>query len=306
MPKRGLPTERRMRADSHFVDNITSARLAAVGRMIEIDKIDPNPSQPRREMRGLDDLVVSIRERGILEPILVRPFGNSRFQIIAGERRYQAAKQVGLSMVPCVELEVDDRGCLEISLVENLQRRDLTAFEEAEAITRLLEEFRYTHEQIAKKLGRSRTSITETLSLHRMPERVKEECRRADISTKSTLMEIVRQPSEEDMLALVRAIAYEQLTRDQVRERTRTPLMSSDPNGRGALRHRPFIFKFKPDRQDFSLSLKFHRETVEPTELLATLEGIVEHLRQEIASGHSKLFENANHAAASESPVVEN
>lgn len=253
MPKKGLPTDMRMRADSHFVDHITSGRSTAVGRMIEADRIDPNPTQPRREMRDLDELVGSIRERGILEPLLVRPLETGRFQIIAGERRFQAAKQVGLTMVPCVELEVDDRGCLEISLVENLQRRDLTPFEEAEAVNRLVEEFSYTHEQIARKLGRSRTSVTEILSLNRMPQTVKDACRRADITAKSTLMEIVRQPDEATMLALVAAVSSEALTRDEVRERKKDAAGAAN----AVQRLRPFVFRYKPRDRDFSLSLKF-------------------------------------------------
>lgn len=281
MPKKGLPTDMRMRADSHFVDHITSGRSTAVGRMIEADRIDPNPTQPRREMRDLDELVGSIRERGILEPLLVRPLETGRFQIIAGERRFQAAKQVGLTMVPCVELEVDDRGCLEISLVENLQRRDLTPFEEAEAVNRLVEEFSYTHEQIARKLGRSRTSVTEILSLNRMPQTVKDACRRADITAKSTLMEIVRQPDEATMLALVAAVSSESLTRDEVRERKKDAAGATN----AVQRLRPFVFRYKPRDRDFSLSLKFDRETVEPTDLIRTLEGIIADLRDDLANG---------------------
>lgn len=283
MGKKGLPSDVRMRADSHFVDHITSGRTTSVGRMIEIERIEPNPTQPRREMRGIEELVASIRERGILEPILVRPLDNGKFQIIAGERRFVAAQKVGLTMIPCVELEVDDRGCLEISLVENLQRRDLTAFEEAEAICRLVEEFQYTHEQIARKLGRSRPSITEIISLTRMPERVREACRRADIVAKSTLMEIVRQPTEEAMLALVEAVSNSQLTRDEVRELKRT---TGDPAGSQATlqRLRPYVFKYKPANRDFTLSLKFDREAVDPRELVDTLEAILAELRQEIST----------------------
>ncbi|MFN7966068.1 MAG: ParB/RepB/Spo0J family partition protein [Acidobacteriota bacterium] len=249
--------------------------------MIEIERIAPNPTQPRREMRGLDELADSIRERGILEPILVRPADDEgNHEIIAGERRFQAARKVGLTMVPCVELDVDDRGCLEISLIENLQRRDLTPFEESEAISRLMDEFSYTHEQIAKRLGRSRTSITEILSLNRMPEAVKAACRRADIITKSTLMEIVRQPDEASMLSLVAAVASESLTRDQVRERKR----GANPGGpsTGSLKPQAFVFRYRPPNQDFTLSLRFEREAVEATELLSVLEKIVLDLRTQV------------------------
>lgn len=276
---RGLPPQARMRADSHFVDHITSGRPAPIGQMIDIGRIVPNPTQPRRNLVDIEELAESVREKGILEPILVRPREDGGFQIIAGERRFQAAKAIGLTRVPCIEVDVDDQGCLEISLIENLQRRDLTAFEEAEAISRLVDDFQYTHEQIARKLGRSRTSITELLGLNRMPGDVKDACLRADIKTKSTLMEIVRQPTEEDMLALVEAVASEKLTRDQVRRRTR----GVESEGEAAEKIRPFVFKYRPADRGFSLSLRFEREeAVEPAELLATLEEIVEQLRSEV------------------------
>lgn len=291
---RGLPPDLRMRAaETHFVDEVTSGRTMSVGRMVEIERIAPNPTQPRREMRGLEELADSIRERGILEPILVRPAGeDGSHQIIAGERRYQAAKKVGLSMVPCVELDVDDRGCLEISLIENLQRRDLTPFEESEAISRLMDEFSYTHEQIAKRLGRSRTSITEILSLNRMPTSVKDACRRADIVTKSTLMEIVRQPDEASMLSLVAAVASESLTRDQVRERKRGAA-SATQSADGSAKLHPYVFRYRPPNQDFTLSLRFEREAVEATELLSVLETIVRDLRTQVEADSQSGFKGA-------------
>ena len=283
---RGLPPQTRMRADAHFVDHITAARPTVVGRMVEIGSIEPNPSQPRKHLVDIDQLAESVREKGILEPILVRPIENGRFQIIAGERRYHAAIRAGLTNVPCIEVDVDDRGSLEIGLIENLQRRDLGVFEEAEAISRLVDDFSYTHEQIARKLGRSRTSITELLGLNRMPEPVKEACRRADITTKSTLMEIVRQRCEEDMLALVKAVASESLTRDEVRERKRGNggAGASRPSGR----ERPFVFKYRPPNQGYSLSLRFEREDVAPRELLSTLEQIVTELRAEISKSEGE------------------
>ncbi|UCF69191.1 MAG: ParB/RepB/Spo0J family partition protein [Acidobacteriota bacterium] len=279
--QRGLPPSHRMRADTHFVDQITAGRPATIGRLISIELLEPNPDQPRREHQGVEELAESIREKGILEPMLVRPMGGGRFQIIAGERRYRAACHVGLTQVPCIELDVDDRGCLEISLIENLQRKDLTAFEEAEAISRLCDEFAYTHEQVARKLGKSRTSITELLSLTRMPESVKVACRRADITSKSTLMEIVRQRSEAAMLALVRQIAEEELTRDEVRERKREGRRPE----RDAGEPRPYVFHYRPANREFALSLRFQQEVVEPRELLSVLREIVRDLEQQIDTG---------------------
>jgi ParB family chromosome partitioning protein len=255
--------------------------------MLSIASIDANPDQPRKEMRRIEELAESIREKGILEPILVRPKDNGRYEIIAGERRFLAARRVGLQNVPCVEVDVDDRGSLEISLIENLQRSELTPFEEAEAIARLVDEFDYTHQQISRKLGRARSSVTELLSLNRLPGAVKEACRRADITTKSTLMEIVRQPNEESMMALVEAIANDRLPRDAVRDWSRRRNSTeAAAAGTRQRRPRPFVFQYRPPNRDFSVSLKFEEQRdVDPEKLLGALEEVVTQLREEVARG---------------------
>ena len=132
---------------------------APVGRMVSIELLDPNPNQPRQVMGDLSELMASVAEKGIIEPLIVRQRGG-RYQIIAGERRYHAAVQVGLREVPVVIREVDDAEVMELALVENLQRKDLTAFEEAEALHQLAQKCDYTHEDMARKLGKSRTAIT--------------------------------------------------------------------------------------------------------------------------------------------------
>ena len=141
-----------------------------VGRIVPIELLDPNPNQPRQVMGDLSELMASVAEKGIIEPLVVRQRG-MRYQIIAGERRYHAAVQVGLREVPVVIREVDDVEVMELALVENLQRKDLTAFEEAEALHQLAQQCGYTHEDMARKLGKSRTAITESLSLQNMPRR---------------------------------------------------------------------------------------------------------------------------------------
>ena len=124
---------------------------------------------PRQVMGDLSELIASISEKGVIEPLIVRQRGE-RFQIVAGERRYQAAVQVGLMELPVFIREVDDREMLEIALVENLQRKDLTPFEEAEALQSLVQRYGHTHEDLARRLGKSRTAITESLSLTKMPD----------------------------------------------------------------------------------------------------------------------------------------
>src|SRR5437899_5157084 len=168
-----------MRHDAHYVEELTQIGPSNVGRLIPIDKLDPNPDQPRTEIGDLTELTASIREKGVLEPLLVKPT-MGRWMIIAGERRWRSAKDAGLTELPCIEMDVDDRAVAEIALIENMQRKDLTPFEEAEGLMVLVERFGYTHEEVARKIGKSRSSVTEALTIATLPAEVKEQCRRAD------------------------------------------------------------------------------------------------------------------------------
>src|SRR5206468_6996428 len=123
-----------MRDEQHYVDALAASGGTPIGRLIAIDQIDPNPHQPRHVMGGLSEVIASIGEKGIIEPLVVRQRGE-RYQIIAGERRYQAAVQIGLRELPVVVREVDDTEVIELALIENLQRKDLTPFERSEEHT---------------------------------------------------------------------------------------------------------------------------------------------------------------------------
>ena len=152
----GLPDAMRMRHDTHFVDQLARPGGEAIGRLIPIEDIQPNPKQPRQTIGDLTELTASIRDKGILEPILVRKVGG-HFEIIAGERRFRAAGKAGLSEIPCVVRETTDAEMMEIALVENLQRKDLSPFEEADGLRTLAEAYGYTHELMAEKIGKSRS-----------------------------------------------------------------------------------------------------------------------------------------------------
>ena len=271
MPKRGLPETVKMRHDTHYVEALSASAGAPIGRMVPIEQIDPNPDQPRQVMGDLSELMASISEKGILEPLVVRQRG-SRFQIVAGERRYQAAVQVGLLEIPVVIRDVDDHEIIELALVENLQRKDLTPFEESEALHALATRCHYTHDQLAKRLGKSRVAITETLALHQMPDEVKHLCRLADISSKSLLLEIVRQSDKEKMIALV-----EKLTREGGTP-TRQDLRHAAAKARPG-RPRAFTFQYKAPSKAFNLQLRFKKSQVERAEVIAALEAILEELR---------------------------
>ena len=133
MSKRiGLPVTLKMRHDAHYVETLTSFSGASIGRMIPTDKIRPNPEQPRKALGDLRELTDSIREKGVLEPLLVRFIPREdTYYIISGERRYHASKAAGLHELPCIEKIADDAETLELGLIENLQRKDLTPFEVA-------------------------------------------------------------------------------------------------------------------------------------------------------------------------------
>jgi ParB family chromosome partitioning protein len=155
-------------------------------RELAIDLLDPNPFQPRHAPRpeGLEELAESIRAQGILQPILVRPHptDDGRFQIIAGERRWRAAGIVGLHQVPVYVRPLTDSDAGAAALVENLQREDLNAIEEAEGIHRLINEFGYTHEAMGYALGKSRSHVTGMLRLLSLPPDVQEKVRSGDLS----------------------------------------------------------------------------------------------------------------------------
>lgn len=139
-------------------------------RELPVSQIDPNPLQPRErfEEEALVSLTASISELGVLQPILVRPVGD-RFELIAGERRWRAAKRAGLQAVPCVVRTVDDTTSLEQAVVENLHRQDLNALEEAAAYQQLIEDFELSHDDVARRVGKSRSAVTNTLRLFQLP-----------------------------------------------------------------------------------------------------------------------------------------
>ena len=270
MPRRGLPQTVRMRHDAHYVDSLAASTGIPVGRMVPIEQLDPNPKQPRQVMGNLSELMASIAEKGVIEPLIVRQQG-ARYQIVAGERRYQAAARLGVHEIPVVVRDVDDGELIEIALIENLQRKDLNPFEEAEALRGLADRFDYTHEQLARRLGKSRTSITESLSVSSMPAEVKKLCRLADITSKSLLLHVLRQADPKKMIAVVEQIARDGgLTREQARKGT-AKLKRGLP--------KVYAFRWTAPSKSFTVGLKFRKSRVSRGELISALEEVLEELR---------------------------
>lgn len=142
---------------------------------LKISQIEPNRSQPRRSFdeEALGELAESIREHGVLQPILVRPQIYGGYQIVAGERRYRASRMAGLSEIPAIVRELSDSETMQIALIENLQRRDLSPLEEAKGYKTLMDEYNFSQEEVARTVGKSRPAVANTLRLLSLPEDVK-------------------------------------------------------------------------------------------------------------------------------------
>lgn len=282
----GLPMRVKMRHDTHFVEELTARHETPVGKMVPLAAIEPDPHQPRSTMGDLDELVASIRDKGVLEPILVRPRPDGdepgpsgvQYRIISGERRYRAAQEAGLYEVPAIEMDVSDEEALEIALIENLQRKDLTPFEEAEGYRLLAEQHSYTHEEIADAVSKSRTVVTESLSLLQMPPRVRDTVQALGISSKSLLLEVLKVGTEGEMIELLEEVARRGLNRDDLRQRLRR-----GDKGRNG-RRKPYVFRFKSPDKSYSLSLTFRQSEVDKDDLIQALERILTDLRQEAGS----------------------
>jgi ParB family chromosome partitioning protein len=260
-----------MRHDAHYVEELTQPTTTHVGRLLPIDRLDPNPDQPRTEIGDLTELTASITEKGVLEPLLVKPTSDGRWMIIAGERRWRSATAAGLAEVPCIEMDVDDAEVAEIALIENMQRKDLTPWEEADGLRALSERFGYTHEEVARKVGKSRSTVTEALSIAALPNSIREICRACEITSKSLLLQIVRQPDDESMQAMAEQIAAEGLTRDGARKARKAYI---DPTGASE----PYVYRYEAPGREFKVEVKFKKADISAEELFEALNAAAQNI----------------------------
>lgn len=278
----GLPDAVRLKPRAgHYVEALVPEEPSAAWRMIPVAQIHPNPNQPRQRIGRLDALVTSIREHGVLQPILVRRLGPKDYQIIAGERRFQAARQAGLREVACVEREAGEGESLELALVENVLRDDLTPFEEASAYEWLIEQHGHTHESLARRVGKPRTSVTESLALLNIPEGIREMCAAAGLRSRRQLLRVARQPDEAAMAA-----AVERLSRGLEAEDAASSGPGSAPDEKKTekpSRPKPFVFRFAPRGAPFRLQMTFRRSRVDEGEVLDALRELVRRLEESAA-----------------------
>lgn len=192
--------------DAIFMENETESRDSVV--VLGIDEITPNRSQPRTDFdtEALLELTDSISKHGVLQPILVRPFIAGGYQIVAGERRYRASLQAGLSEIPAIIRELDDKETMEIALIENLQRKDLTPIEEALGYDALMKNHGFTQEQVAESVGKSRPAVANALRLLSLPEAVLDLIKEGNLSA-GHARALVSIEDEETMIKIANEIA---------------------------------------------------------------------------------------------------
>jgi ParB family chromosome partitioning protein len=200
----------------------------AVLQDLPVGSIQPNPNQPRVHFdeESLVELTASVRELGVLQPILVRPVDGGQYELIAGERRWRAARRAGLDTVPAVIRTTDDLSSVEQALVENLHRKDLSALEEAAAYQQLIEDFHLTHDEVASRVSKSRTAITNTLRLLQLPPPIQHLLADGRLSA-GHARALLGSPDRAFQEALARRVVAEGLSvravEELVRERTAPP-----------------------------------------------------------------------------------
>jgi ParB family chromosome partitioning protein len=237
--------------DQHPVDTFTDDEDGTKVVNIPVALITPNPDQPRKhfDADALADLTTSVRERGVLQPIIVRKSEpGDGFTLIAGERRWRAATAAGLGKIPVLIRQKEDPA--EIALIENLQREDLNAIEEAESLQRLKERRTLTDETLARIIGKSRQAINDSLLLTRLPEEIKAECRTSGNFPKSLLLTLVRAPNAEAQLALWQSIKSGGVTVRQARTATK---QARQPGPK------PYQFAYRAESRAFTVRVTFRK-----------------------------------------------
>ncbi len=195
----------------------------SVLREVPVGNVSPNPHQPRRHFDEdtLSSLAASVRELGVLQPVLVRATGDDRFELIAGERRWRAAKRAGLATIPCIVRGADELASLEAAVVENLHRQDLNPMEEAAAYQQLIEDFHLTHDEVATRVGKSRVAISNTLRLFQLPPSIQRLVTDAALSA-GHARALLGTPDRAFQEALAKRVVHDGLSVRAVEEAVRT------------------------------------------------------------------------------------
>jgi ParB family chromosome partitioning protein len=273
--KVGLPDFVKSKYDNHFVDEISQRTRTIVIRNIPLEKLTANVLQPRKDFGDLTELSESIKEKGILEPVLVRP-KDGQFEIVAGERRYRAAKLAGLKELPCIEYDVPDNEALELSIIENIQRKDLDIYEQSYSLKSLSEIYGYTHQEIAQKIGKSRVTVTELIRITDLPPNVIQQCMELNIASKTFLLELVKLEDVEEMLEVLKNYSEKPFSREKIKEKRKGEDESKEKPGGSGL-------KFQFTTEDKAVKIKFDIKSkdTDKNKIIEILEKLIIDLRED-------------------------
>lgn len=280
--KVGLPDFVQSKYDNHFVDEISQRTRTTVIRNIPLEKLIANVLQPRKDFGDLTELSESIKEKGILEPVLVRP-RDGQFEVIAGERRFRAAKLAGLSEIPCIEYDVPDNEALELSIIENIQRKDLDIYEQAYSLKSLSEIYGYTHQDIAQKIGKSRVTVTELIRVTDLPPNIIQQCAALNITSKTFLLELVKLEDVETMQEVLTNYSEKPFSRDKIKEKRKGEEDSSEkPVNNGSNGTSGSGIKFQFTTEDKAVKIKFDikSQDTDKNKIIEILEQLIADLRE--------------------------
>ncbi len=232
---------------------------------LPLEQIERDPTQPRQDLGDLTDLKASIASVGLVQPIIVTILGYEQYRLVAGERRYTAVKELNLPKISAIVRTIEEHQRLEVQIVENLHRKDLNPFEEAQSYQRLMDEFGLNQEAVGKRLGKSQGSISELLRLLDLPPVIREEYRTSDKISKSLLLEIARRPQTEQ-LALWKEAREGQLSVRKARGK-KSPEEKARPESPA-----PMHFRYPIQTEEAVVTVVFERPRATPKEIIAALE----------------------------------
>ena len=227
--------------------------------------IDPDPNQPRQDLGYLADLALSIREHGIIQPLIVEAVAGERYRLLAGERRFAACRSLGLETAPCVIRTVAEHSRLALQLIENLHRKNLHPIEEARAYKRLMGEFHLEQKELARKLGKSANSISEMLRILDLSPDLLEQVRTSEVATKSALLEIAKETDATRQAELWARVQAGQASVAELKAERQTNATATK---------RTKVCKLKLD--DATVFVQFQHGEVTPERVTAALQGALE------------------------------
>lgn len=239
---------------------------------LSIVSIIPDPTQPRKDLGDLQGIKDSIEEHGIMQPLIVSPLDEETYLLISGERRYTSAKSLGLSKVPAIIRTVADHERLQLQLIENIHRQDLSPIEEAQGYKRLIDEFNLTQRDVAKTAGKSLTSINETLRLLQLPDDITSNVRTSEHATKSILLEIVKEPDPAQQIKLWHKAQAGDLTVKKAREHKVIQKTGEDA--------KPKEIRKQIRTSSATVTIHFHTDTANQEDLVIVLQEALEMAKQ--------------------------